>query len=183
MTIAIIGCGSAKKIGKYKAEELYTGKLFKDRKKYAEYLTPNVLIISAKYGLLNYKDIIEDYKYSLCEETKENLRIFKDIIIPQLDKIPDDTHLILMAGKEYTQPIKDYINQSPRGLTYEEIGNKLNHIYLYRLFSKLTKEPSKVDQYLKEAYIDQKVINKNKTIGIRKAAKAAKAAKDKKAKK
>lgn len=70
--IIFIYCVKLKKNKKCKAEELYISDLFKKSLAYAKKQKPNkIFILSAKYGVLELKDIIEPYEVTLNKLNKQ----------------------------------------------------------------------------------------------------------------
>lgn len=66
MTLAIIGCGAAKRAEPSPALELYTGNLYRARRAYLEAVTGRVdYVASALYGLIPAAYQIEPYELAL----------------------------------------------------------------------------------------------------------------------
>ena len=73
--IVFIACSKTKAKKKCRAEELYQGELFQKQLAYAKKINPKeILILSAKYGVLHLDDIISPYNKTLntmCEKDKK----------------------------------------------------------------------------------------------------------------
>lgn len=110
MKIAIVGCGKKKKQkGKHKAKKLYTSLYSRLRIKYAEQKCDQYYILSAKHGLLTPETRIEPYDKHIKEleapEFDTQLGI-SDSILEAKDSWPENTEVVLLAGKEYIQVIE-----------------------------------------------------------------------------
>lgn len=67
----LIGCGSAKRAEPAAARDLYTGSLFRYRRRYAErFGKDGWMIISAKYGLVHPDTVIEPYDLHVKQLTR-----------------------------------------------------------------------------------------------------------------
>lgn len=116
LKVTVIGCGKTKLEGKHRAEDLYTGNLFRAALTYAKRTSDVVFIASAKYGILTLDQEIESY----------------DLTITQLSKAQRDTwghnaassilhklmgyryELVLLAGHEYSGLISSGIADMTR---------------------------------------------------------------------
>ena len=88
--IALISCVSKKLHCKSKAKDLYVSCLFKYNLKYARSLNPDkILIISAKYGMVDLEREIEPYDKTLNNMTSEEIRKWADCVIDQIKKEAD----------------------------------------------------------------------------------------------
>ena len=63
--IAIIGCSKSKQNYSCRADEMYTGTIFKKSYDVAKQITNNIYILSAKYGLLRPDTVINTYDLAL----------------------------------------------------------------------------------------------------------------------
>lgn len=104
--IVLISCVSKKKLGKHPAAKLYEGSLFNYSYEYAKSLEPDhIHIISAKYGLIDYNTIIENYDVTLNNMKKEEIIDWSYKIFEELNSKYDIdvTEFIILAGKNYYQ--------------------------------------------------------------------------------
>ena len=70
MDVAFISCVKEKRIGKYKAKDLYTSDFFRKSFGYCFSKYEKVFILSAKYGLLELEEEIENYEMTLNNFSK-----------------------------------------------------------------------------------------------------------------
>jgi hypothetical protein len=104
-TIVIVPCGSRKLDHPAKAREMYTGNYHKAALNYALSiaLPENILILSAKYGLLALHDWIEPYELRMGR----NGSVSETELICQMDerRIRYKT-IVALGGKDYVNKIK-----------------------------------------------------------------------------
>jgi hypothetical protein len=144
--IGLISCVSKKRIGNYKAEDLYISPLFKYSKFYIKNTCDDFFILSAKYGLLKPDRIINNYELSVNNFSEVQRRIWSDNIIDQFkDFIINfkECKFYILAGKNYYKYLINFF-----------IENKINYEILISTYG-----IGKRLGYLKEFYI---LYNKNK---------------------
>jgi len=112
-TLVITSCSKRKdqSAGKIESIKRYTGQMFKMTKKFAENNNYNLLIISAKYGLLKPKDKIENYNLRL-ENEKQAIQL-RQKVIPKLREILEKEkyeRIIVIMGNLYKIVIEDLID-------------------------------------------------------------------------
>lgn len=99
-------------IGKIKSIDRYTGQIFNLTKNFIKKNKYDLLIISAKYGLLKPEDKIENYNYRLKNEKEAiTLRIK---VLDKLRNIIDDEkydRIIVIMGKLYRVVIEEIIDE------------------------------------------------------------------------
>ena len=111
MKIGLISCVSSKRKGKHKAKDLYTSAVFKKSVKYAEKYYDDYYILSAKYGLLNKNDVIEDYNLTLIKlYQKDRLKWALHTARMINNEFDKGTELYIMAGQFYREFLLKYIN-------------------------------------------------------------------------
>ena len=104
MNIAFISCVKEKRIGKYKAKDLYTSDFFRKSFGYCSSKYDKVFILSAKYGLLELEDEIENYEMTLNDFTKVQKVEWSVMVCDQLEtKIDDSDDLYFYVGNNYRQ--------------------------------------------------------------------------------
>ncbi len=104
--IALIACSKSKADSKSKAENLYTGKLFKLSLAYAKNLQiDKIYILSAKHGLLDMNAIIEPYDLCLWSKNKAERVIWSEKVIKQLKEVTNisEDHFYIFAGIPYRE--------------------------------------------------------------------------------
>ncbi len=113
-TLVITSCSKKKdqSRGRMKSAARYCGQLFNLTHKFTSNNDYELLIISAKYGLLKPDDLIENYDLRL-QNQKEALQL-KPKVIPQLKKIlkeEDYERIIIIMGKLYRKVIEDLVDE------------------------------------------------------------------------
>jgi len=108
--LIITGCTKSKMTYKetimVKANELYTGRLFKAVRLFSKIKGFSYIIISAKYGLVYPNDIIGGYEKMLSSE--KDINNIKNDVHEKLSKIlPKYDTIIVIAGKRYRDVLED----------------------------------------------------------------------------
>lgn len=119
-SIAIVGCGNAKltddEITNWiRLKELYTSNYFAKKREYAEIITDDWYILSAKYGLEDpNRPITETYDLALTDLTDQGkyewaieLGIGLRVLIERHD--PTEVHLLL--GEQYRVAVEDVLEE------------------------------------------------------------------------
>ncbi|MGL4987544.1 MAG: DUF6884 domain-containing protein [Treponemataceae bacterium] len=129
--IVLISCVSKKKEYKTKAQELYGSTLFKYSLSYGRSLNPDkIFILSALHGLVELDQEIEPYNVTLTNLAKKERVQWGKKVIEQLKNhsdIKNDTFIIL-AGKLYSDPIEDYLENIEYPLVGLKIGERLSFL-------------------------------------------------------
>lgn len=129
--IVLISCVSQKLVVKDRAENLYQSTLFKKSLKYAKNLNPDeIYILSAKYHLVKLDDVIEPYDLTLNNLKKEEKRKWGGEVAQQLEKVADleRDRFIILAGKNYIEPIKHHLTYVELPLSRMPIGKRLQYL-------------------------------------------------------
>jgi cytoplasmic iron level regulating protein YaaA (DUF328/UPF0246 family) len=106
MTVVIINCSKKKNSGKMMASDLYCGKMFKGALKYAKTYNRPIFILSAKYGLIQLDDVIEDYNLKITMLNKaEKLKWTKLVLIQWRILIKDYESVVFLCSEEYSKLI------------------------------------------------------------------------------
>ena len=104
MNIAFISCVKEKRIGKHKAKDLYTSDFFKKSFGYCSSKYDKVFILSAKYGLLNLEDMIENYEMTLNNFSKKEKVKWSEMVYGQMkNNINNDDKLYFYVGNNYRE--------------------------------------------------------------------------------
>ena len=108
--IYIVQCVSKKRKTPQPARNLYTSQLFKNASAYAEKISDEWFIISAKYGLVRPSDLLEPYDVTLkdmsaFERSQWAQRIFSDLkpCLQNTDKV------VMLAGVIYRKDLVQMI--------------------------------------------------------------------------
>ena len=104
MDIAFISCVKEKRIGKYKAKDLYTSDFFRKSFGYCSSKYDEVYILSAKYGLLGLEEEIENYEMTLNDFSKAEKVEWSVMVYDQLETMIDDSDdLYFYVGNNYRE--------------------------------------------------------------------------------
>lgn len=102
--IVLISCVSQKLNHKAKAQDLYISTLFKKNLQYARSLNPDmILILSAKYGVLELDDEIDTYDVTLNNMKVNEVKEWSTMVLSQLKKKTnlDNDEYVFLAGERY----------------------------------------------------------------------------------
>ncbi len=105
MDIILVGCVKTKQRGTHQAQDLYTSTLFRKRRQYVELKRPRRwFILSAKHGLLEPTDEIEQYDCYLADLPYEERLAWSRNVLTRLNSLVDSLHktaIEIHAGKTY----------------------------------------------------------------------------------
>jgi len=102
--IVLISCARKKINQECMAKDLYISPLFRKNLQYARSLAPDdILILSAKYGLLKLEDEIKSYDKTLNRMRSSELEDWANLVLGQLQKVSDldKDEFIFLAGNNY----------------------------------------------------------------------------------
>lgn len=104
-TLVICGCSKTKKAIETEASELYQGQIFRSIKKYAEDNNYELIILSAKYGLIKKSDIIAPYDQTI--KTKKDIKALEDKILNSklLEDVKKFKRIELLMGNLYLEAL------------------------------------------------------------------------------
>ena len=107
--LVLIQCTGRKREGTHKAIDLYmTSTWFRKARAYAEFIGGDVLILSAKHGLLRPKDEVEDYDVHLAKMPKAERRVWgysvQSALTPYIERY---NQIVVLAGEKYTEFLKE----------------------------------------------------------------------------
>ena len=111
MSVSFISCVKEKRKGKYKAKDLYISDFFKKSLKYCLNTHDKVYILSAKYGLLDLEDMIEDYDMTLNDFSKSQRIEWSDKVYEQVQPRIDESDTFTstpgsLASSEFTDRVR-----------------------------------------------------------------------------
>lgn len=126
--IAILSCTKTKKNEPCKAIEMYSlSDYFTSMENYAKEVIEcdRILILSARYGLLDPESIIEPYERSLYDYTQSELEEWALRVASDLPPL-ENAEVISLCGKRYMKEIKPYIEKE--AISYERLfeGVRMN---------------------------------------------------------
>ncbi len=129
--VALIPCVSKKRSSRARAVELYTSTLFKLSLQYARKLSPDrILILSAKYGLVDLDEEIEPYDMTLNKMRAGERKAWAGKVIEQLKRDFDlqHDHFIILAGERYRQYLLPHLASYEIPLKGLPIGKQLQFL-------------------------------------------------------
>ncbi len=129
--IVLISCVSKKLQYRAKAKDLYISTLFKFNLKYAKSLQPDAIyILSAKYGLLDMEQEIEQYEQKLNTMPAYEIKEWAHSALLQLVKVAsfDETEFIFLAGDKYRKYFLPHIKNTQIPLKGLGIGKQLQKL-------------------------------------------------------
>ena len=104
MNVAFISCVKEKRIGEYKAKDLYISDFFRKSLGYVNNKYDKIFILSAKYGLLDLNDKIENYEMTLNDFSKIEKVEWSVMVCNQLEtKVDDSDDLYFYVGNNYRE--------------------------------------------------------------------------------
>jgi hypothetical protein len=138
LRLLLLSCSQRKKFseGLLPAIDRYDGPAYRVLRRYLnQNLTPSVdvIILSAKYGLISADDYLPYYDHRL---TKGQVHELRHQVITKLETILNSkpyTNLLICLGKDYLELIHNYEAIIPDGLSVQVatggIGKKLSILY------------------------------------------------------
>jgi len=113
---------------KFKACDLYISDLFNKSMAYAKSLSPDkIFILSAKYGLLEEEDVIEDYNETLNTKSAPEIKEWSVKVLTSLSQKTDlqTDKFIFLAGEKYRKYLIENIRNVCIPLKGLRIGKQL----------------------------------------------------------
>ncbi len=99
--LVITSCSKKKEQNTSRAVDLYKGQFFLGVKKFCEKNSFDLMVLSAKYGLIS-DEIIEPYEQRL-RNTKKDINRLRALAFPNFkDLVPEYDYIIFLMGKTYT---------------------------------------------------------------------------------
>lgn len=130
--LLIIACSKRKSLfaKRLRAFDLYDGVIYRVIKKFPKRVLDNydVVIISAKYGLINPNDIIETYDLKM---TNKIAAFMKEEVSKKIEKLFDRSYkkIIVCLGKTYLSSIEDTFLKDQRVFIVPGgIGSKMKNL-------------------------------------------------------
>lgn len=127
MKIALISCVKTKAAKPCQAKDMYISPLFKYAYRYAKQHADKVLILSAKYGLLQETDVISPYEKTLNNMSKRERKIWTIKVLSQLASQADidNDHFLILAGGGYRTYLCQKLKHYTVPLANVSFGNQL----------------------------------------------------------
>lgn len=130
-TIILISCVSKKLSYKAQARDLYVSPLFRLNLQYAQKLAPSkILILSAKYGLVDIYEMIEPYDVTLNTMSARERKIWAKKVLEQMREHCDllTDHFIILAGQKYRQYLIPQLTSYEVPMQGLTIGKQLQYL-------------------------------------------------------
>ena len=127
----LISCVSKKLDHEAEAQDLYTSTLFRLNLAYARKLEPdNILILSAKYGLLELHERVQPYDLTLNDMPASEVRAWAGMVLRQLAARSDtaNDHYVLLAGARYRRYLTPHLRHFEVPLEGLRIGEQLSQL-------------------------------------------------------
>ncbi|MDP6045475.1 MAG: hypothetical protein QGG25_07695 [Phycisphaerae bacterium] len=129
--IILIACGKLKQPGRARAEDLYTGSLFRLSLRYARDLSPDMIfILSARYGLLDLGREVTPYDATLNRMSVGEIKAWSENVVARLREHADLHHdrFIFLAGDRYRRYIIPHLHSIEIPLRGLRIGEQLQFL-------------------------------------------------------
>jgi len=129
MRIVLISCAKKKQSNPSFAKDMYTSDLFKKAYQYAKKLgADRIFILSAKYGLLEEKELIEPYNETLNGKPKIERKAWADKVLSSLSSKVNlqSDEFVFLAGEKYREHIIEHIAKVEIPLKGLRQGKQLN---------------------------------------------------------
>jgi len=110
--VALISCTKSKRTGTHPARLLYDkSPKFRKSLLYAQLISNETFVLSAKHGLLSLDDVIESYDETLIGKSKAIKELWGYGVAEQIEQIFDinKTIFYIIAGKDYFEPLVKHI--------------------------------------------------------------------------
>ncbi|MFD2655320.1 DUF6884 domain-containing protein [Gracilibacillus thailandensis] len=109
-TLAVIGCGNAKRDEATEARDLYTSNYFGLKREYGEHFADRLVILSAEHGLVWGKRTIDPYDTTIDDVDRQALveKVSWSLRSPFTDHSHAD-EVLLLAGRDYAKIYADAI--------------------------------------------------------------------------
>jgi len=107
-TLAVLGCGSAKRDESAPVRDLYTSNYFALKREYAEHFADRLIVLSAEHDLIWGAREVAPYDTTLSDVDREALveRVAWSLRSPFTDHSHAD-EVLLLAGREYASVYRD----------------------------------------------------------------------------
>lgn len=125
--VVLVGCGKKKCNYKSEAKSLYQGSFFKLNLQYAQTISDEIYILSAKYGLLELDKKIKPYNLIITKLTPQQQKIWSYKVIKSLEEknIYKDTHIVFLAGENYIKYLKRYYKNYEQPMKGLRMGKRM----------------------------------------------------------
>lgn len=129
--VVLISCTSKKLGTRAQAKDLYTSPLFRLNFAYANSLRPDaILILSAKYGLVDPEKEIDPYDVTLNDMSPNEIQAWASLVERRLRQYFDfqQNHFIFLAGANYRKHLIPYLSSYEVPMEGLSIGRQLQYL-------------------------------------------------------
>jgi len=126
--VVLISCSKSKRSYLCEAALLYDeSSLFRKSLAYAKTISDDIYVLSAKHGLVSLAEKLEPYEETLNSKTSAELSAWGSNTARQLSKQFNlkTTEFIILAGKNYYQPLQPYLSKITLPLLSLPMGERL----------------------------------------------------------
>ena len=107
-TIALVACVSKKRVTSLPARDLYISDWFLKASAYADQISDQWFILSAKYGLLDPEDVIGPYDEALNKMPVKARRSWsKEVLVDLIPRLNQGDQIVFLAGLKYREYLID----------------------------------------------------------------------------
>jgi len=113
-SIALVGCGRAKRGVPAPASDLYTSRGFRLRAAYAEQEADQWFVLSAEFGLVGPDEWISPYDLHLAETSRDYRRAWGEWVVARLLRVRGSlwgVTIQIIAPADYAAPIRGHLKQ------------------------------------------------------------------------
>jgi uncharacterized HhH-GPD family protein len=113
-SIALVGCGRAKRDVPAPASDLYTSRGFRLRAAYAEQETDQWFVLSAEYGFVGPDEWISPYDLNLADTSRAYRRAWGEWVVARLLRLRASLRGVtiqIIAPADYAAPVRDHLEQ------------------------------------------------------------------------
>jgi len=103
--IVVVACGAAKRSGRHRARDLYTGSYFRAALGLADALRRPTFIISAKYGLVKASDLIDTYDVAMGDMGSVSLETVRGQVVRL--GLQGCDRVMVLGGKRYVEFLRN----------------------------------------------------------------------------
>lgn len=122
--VALVGCGKSKRAVRSRAEDLYTGGLFKLARRWAELEADRWFILSARHGAVAPEVELEPYETSMADLTRAERLAWGERVRATLAPLRvDGARFVALAGRAYVNALGMFGVEDP--MTGLGIGRRL----------------------------------------------------------
>ena len=110
LTLAVVGCGSAKRDAPTAVRDLYTSNYFALKREYAEHFADRLIVLSAEHDLIWGAREVAAYDTTLSDVDRQAFveRVSWSLRSPFTDHTHAD-EVLLLAGREYAQVYREAV--------------------------------------------------------------------------